>query len=57
VDETVVTHSTIGQVWAMLGGSPGQERKLTIERNGKELGVIAIVRHFLGTAPESTDQR
>jgi hypothetical protein len=57
VDETVVTHSTIGQVWAMLGGSPGQERKLTIERNGKELGVIAIVRHFLGAAPEPTDRR
>lgn len=57
VDGTAVKHSTIGQVWAMLGGSPGQERKLTIERNGKELNVSAIVRHFLGGAPESTDQK
>lgn len=40
--------STLGQVWSMLGGTPGQERKLTVERGGKQLNVIANVRHFLG---------
>ena len=40
------------QVWAALGGTPGQERRLTIERAGKEFLVTAKVQHFLGALPE-----
>jgi hypothetical protein len=52
VDGIPVHGSTMGQVWAMLGGTPGQERKLTIERGGKQFVVAAKVRHFL---PEAAD--
>jgi hypothetical protein len=47
-----VAGSSMGQVWLMLGGQPGQERKLTVERGGKEFTVIATVRHFLGETEE-----
>jgi hypothetical protein len=53
VGDIPVRGSTMGQVWAMLGGTPGQGRKLTIERGGREFSVVARVRHFLGNAPES----
>jgi hypothetical protein len=52
VDNIPVHGSTMGQVWAMLGGTPGQERKLTIERTGKEFVVPAKVQHFLAALPE-----
>jgi len=52
VDDIPVRGSTMGQVWSMLGGTPGQQRKLTIERGGKEFSVAATVQHFLGEAPE-----
>jgi hypothetical protein len=42
--------STLGQVWSMLRGSPSQERKLTIERKGKQFTVVAKVQHFFGKA-------
>jgi hypothetical protein len=45
---------TLGQVWSMLRGEPGQERRLTIERNGKQFQVIAKVQHFLGETPGET---
>jgi len=48
VDEISTTGSSMGQVWSMLGGTPGQERRLGIERNGKKFTVIATVQHFLG---------
>jgi hypothetical protein len=54
VDDIPVRGSSMGQVWAMLGGTPGQERKLTIERGGKEFGVVAKVQHLLGEAPDDT---
>jgi hypothetical protein len=41
-------------VWSMLGGTPGQEKKLTIERAGREFGVTAKVQHFLGESPQNT---
>jgi len=44
--------ATMGQVWSMLGGNPGQERKLTIERAGKQFVVAATVRHFLPEVPD-----
>jgi hypothetical protein len=47
VDDTPVQGATMGQVWAMLGGTAGQERRLTIERGGKVVTVVAKVQHFL----------
>lgn len=49
--------STMGQVWATLGGTPGQERKLTIERGGKEFTVAASVQHFLGELPDEKESK
>ncbi len=52
VDGVAVRGSTMGQVWSMLGGMPGQERKLTMERAAKEFVVAAKVRHFLAETPD-----
>jgi hypothetical protein len=57
VDSIPVHGSTMGQVWAMLGGTPGQERKLTIERAGKKFVVPAKVQHFLGALPEEDSNK
>ena len=40
---------TMGQVWSLLTGSPGDIRELTLEREGKQLTVKATVRGFLKT--------
>lgn len=53
VDAIPVRGTTMGQVWSMLGGMPGQERKLTIERAGKEFVVAARVQHFLGVLEDN----
>jgi hypothetical protein len=39
----------------MLGATTGKEKKLTIERAGKEFTVVAKVQHFLGESPEDKD--
>ncbi|HUA16970.1 MAG TPA: hypothetical protein VMG31_16875 [Verrucomicrobiae bacterium] len=52
VDDIGVRGATMGQVWSMLGGTPGKQRKLTIERAGKQLTVMAKVLTFLAPAPE-----
>jgi len=52
VDITPVPGSTMGQVWSLLQGQPGQERKLTLERGGKQFTVVAKVQHFLGETQE-----
>jgi hypothetical protein len=52
VDGIPVASSTMGQVWSMLGGEPGKERTLTLERSGKQFTVIARVQHFLGKKEE-----
>jgi hypothetical protein len=57
VDGIPVLGSTMGQVWKMLGGTPGQERKLTIERGSKELLVAATVQHFLPEAPDEDHRK
>jgi hypothetical protein len=58
VDDIPVPGSTMGQVWSLLEGTPGQERKLTIERGGKQLTVAAKVQHFLGeTEEKGSDQK
>jgi hypothetical protein len=48
VDRIPVLGSTLGQVLLMLGGEPGKERSLTVERAGKQFIVAAKVQHFLG---------
>jgi hypothetical protein len=57
VDDISVRGSTMGQVWSMLGGTPGQERKLTIERAGTQLTVSATVEHFLGESEERDSKK
>jgi len=52
VDGIPVNGSSMGQVWSMLGGEPGKERKLTIERSGKQFAIVAKVQHFLGKTEE-----
>jgi hypothetical protein len=51
VDDNPVADFTLGQVWSLLEGYPGQGRKLTIERAGKQFSLVAKVQHFLGDAP------
>ncbi len=48
VDSVPMSGATMGQVWSSLGGTPGKERRLTIERNGTQFAVNATVKHFLG---------
>ena len=55
VNDISVLQSTLGQVWAMLGGMPGQERRLTIRRGGKEFVLTAQVQHFLGDVPDEKE--
>jgi hypothetical protein len=57
VDGIPVRGSTMGQVWAMLGGTPGQERRLTIERGGRQFMVAAKVQHFLAELPDEKDRK
>lgn len=52
VDGVPTPDSTMGQVWSALEGSPGQERRLTIERGGKHFVVVARVCHFLGESQQ-----
>jgi hypothetical protein len=55
VNDLPVRGATMGQVWSMLGATSGQEKKLTIERGGKEFRVTATVQHFLGEPQQNTD--
>jgi hypothetical protein len=57
VDGIPVPDSTMGQVWSLLEGTPGQERKLSLERNGKQFEVTAHVQHFLGEPPDEKDTK
>lgn len=57
VNEIPVRGLTMGQVWSMLGGTPGQQRKLTIERNGKDFVVEATVQHFLPEVPDEKERK
>jgi hypothetical protein len=51
VDGAPATGATMGQVWSLLGGTPGQVRTLTLEREGKRFTVDAPVRRFLALEP------
>jgi hypothetical protein len=57
VDGIPVGGSTMGQVWAMVGGTPGQERKLTIERGGRQFTAAAQVQHFLAELPDEREKK
>lgn len=57
VDGIPVHGSSMGQVWAMLGGTPGQERRLTVQHGGKEIVVIANVQHFLAVPLEDESKK
>jgi hypothetical protein len=47
IDQTPAKGGTVGQVWSLLGGAPGDVRTLTLERDGKQFSVKATVRQFL----------
>lgn len=57
VDGIPVAGSSLGQVWAMLGGVPGKERTLTIERSGKRFSIPAKIQRFLAEVPEENQSR
>ncbi|MGC2490365.1 MAG: hypothetical protein WA412_16940, partial [Candidatus Sulfotelmatobacter sp.] len=57
VDGIPVRGSTLGQVWAMLAGSPGTKRMLTVERAGGQVTVATQVQHFLGDAPQENQTK
>jgi hypothetical protein len=47
IDKVPAKGSTMGQIWSLLGGDPGETRVLTLERDGKQFTVNAAVRRFL----------
>jgi S1-C subfamily serine protease len=47
VDGAPASGATLGQVWSLLGGMPGQTRSLTLYRDGKIFTVDAPVHRFL----------
>jgi hypothetical protein len=47
IDKVPAKGSTMGQIWSLLGGNPGETRVLTLERDGKQFAVSATVRRFL----------
>ena len=47
IDKVPAKGSTMGQIWSLLGGDPGETRVLTLEREGKRFTVNATVRRFL----------
>ena len=57
VDGIPVRGSKLGQVLLMLGGEPGKERSLTVERTGKQFIVAAKVQHFLGETDGSSTSK
>jgi hypothetical protein len=57
VDGAPATGATMGQVWSLLGGSPGQTRSLTLERDGKRFTVDAKVHRFLAPEPKKGSTR
>lgn len=57
VNDIPVQGSTMGQVWSILGGTPRQEKKLTVERGGKTFVVAANVEHFLGDVPDKKENK
>lgn len=57
INDIPMQGSTMGQVWSSLGGTPGQERKLTIERAGKQFTLAATVHHFLAAQDDENAKK
>jgi hypothetical protein len=57
VDNIPLRGVSLGQVWSMLGGTPGQERRLTIERAGKQFAVMATVERFLNDSGSDAEKK
>jgi hypothetical protein len=51
IDKVPAKGGTMGQVWSLLGGSPGEVRTLTLDRSGKQFTVEATVHRFLSAEP------
>lgn len=47
IDKAPARSATMGQIWSLLGGEPGETRVLTLEREGRQFAVNARVRRFL----------
>jgi hypothetical protein len=52
IDKVPAKGSTMGQIWSLLGGNPGDTRVLTLDRDGKEITANATVRRFLPVSAE-----
>jgi hypothetical protein len=55
VDGIPTQGNTLGQVLLMLGGEAGKQRRLTIEREAKQITLAATVQRFLADAPSEDD--
>lgn len=53
IDKVPAKGSTMGQIWSLLGGDPGETRVLSFEREGKQFTVNATVRRFLPVSSEN----
>jgi hypothetical protein len=49
IDKVPAAGGTMGQVWSLLGGRPGDVRTLTLDRAGKQYTVKATVHRFLSS--------
>jgi hypothetical protein len=49
IDKVPAASGTMGQVWSLLGGRPGDVRTLTLDREGKQYTVKATVHRFLSS--------
>ena len=47
IDKVPAKESTMGQIWSLLGGDPGESRVLVLEHDGKQSTVNAPVERFL----------
>jgi hypothetical protein len=56
VNDNPVAELTLGQVWSLLEGSPGEQRKLTMAHDGKQFTIAATVQHFLGETSRTDDK-
>jgi hypothetical protein len=54
IDKVPAKGGTMGQVWSLLSGSPGEVRSLTLERDGKPFTVEATVHRFLNPEEATT---
>lgn len=56
VDRTPAKGATMGQIWSLLGGTPGDTPVLTLERDGKQFTTKAPVRRFLDASQRKEEK-